>query len=62
MHETAYLNPALTIIYEDKRGPEVEHIVYHEEEGIIGFVKDLNKRTRCFTMWCILRASRRNHG
>ena len=43
MHETAYLNPALTIIYEDKRGPEVEHIVYHEEEGIIGFVKDLNK-------------------
>ena len=44
MHETAYLNPALTIIYEDKRGPEVEHIVYHEEEGIIGFVKDLNKK------------------
>ncbi len=43
MHETAYLNPALTIIYEDQRGQEVEHIVYHEEEGIIGFVKDLNK-------------------
>ena len=21
-----------------------EHIVYHEEEGIIGFVKDLNKK------------------
>lgn len=43
MHETAYLNPALTIIYEDRRGEEPEHIVYHEEEGIIGFVKDLNK-------------------
>jgi len=43
MHETAYLNPALTIIYEDRRGEETEHIVYHEEEGIIGFVKDLNK-------------------
>ena len=28
MHETAYLNPKLTIIYEDRRGEEVEHIVY----------------------------------
>ena len=43
MHETAYLNPALTIIYEDRRGTETEHIVYHEEDGIKGFVKDLNK-------------------
>ena len=38
-----YLNPKLTIIYEDKRGDETEHIEYHEPEGIIGFVKDLNK-------------------
>ena len=45
MHETAYLNPKLTIIYEDRRGEEVEHIVYHEEDGIRGFVKDLNKNT-----------------
>ena len=44
LHETAYLNPQLTIIYEDKRGEEIEHIEYHEEEGIIGFVKDLNKK------------------
>ena len=43
MHETAYLNPNLTIIYEDKRGEEVEHIEFHEPDGIIGFVKDLNK-------------------
>ncbi|MBO5657119.1 MAG: DNA topoisomerase IV subunit B, partial [Agathobacter sp.] len=43
MHETAYLNPELTIIYEDRRKEEVEHIVYHEPDGIIGFVKDLNK-------------------
>lgn len=42
MKETAYLNPNLTIIYEDRRGSEVEHIEYHEPEGIIGFVKDLN--------------------
>lgn len=42
MHETAYLNPNLTIIYEDRRGEEVEHIEYHEPEGIIGFVQDMN--------------------
>ena len=44
MHETAYLNPELTIIFEDKRGETTEHIEYHEEEGIRGFVKDLNKK------------------
>ena len=45
LHETAYLNPALTIIYEDRRLEEPEHIEFHEEEGIIGFVKDLNKKS-----------------
>ena len=43
LHETAYLNPELTIIYEDKRGPETEHSEYHEPEGIVGFIKDMNK-------------------
>ncbi|WP_343249902.1 DNA gyrase subunit B [Diplocloster hominis] len=43
LHETAYLNPKLTIIFEDRRGETVEHIEYHEEDGIIGFIKDLNK-------------------
>ena len=42
LHETAYLNPKLTIIYEDRRKPEVEHIEFHEPDGIVGFVKDLN--------------------
>ena len=42
LHETAYLNPNLTIIFEDRRGAEVEHVEYHEKEGIIGFVKALN--------------------
>ena len=45
MHETAYLNPALTIIYEDRRGEVTEHIEYHEPDGIIGFVKDLNRKS-----------------
>ena len=43
MHETAYLNPNLTIVYEDKRDGQSEHIEYHEPEGLIGFVRDLNK-------------------
>lgn len=44
MHETAYLNPELTIIFDDKRGGETEHIVYHEPDGILGFIKDLNSK------------------
>ena len=47
LHETAYLNPNLKIIFEDRREAEVEHIEYHEEEGIVGFVKDLNKNKEC---------------
>ncbi len=44
LHETAYLNPKLTIFYEDRRGEETERQTFHEEEGIVGFVKDLNKK------------------
>ena len=44
MHETAYLNPSLTIIFEDRRGSEVEHIVYHEPDGILGFIRELNSK------------------
>ena len=44
MHETAYLNPELTIIFEDLRGEEKEKIVYHEPEGILGFIRDLNSK------------------
>ena len=43
LHETAYLNPALTIIFEDRRHAEVDHEEFHEPDGILGFVKDLNK-------------------
>jgi DNA gyrase subunit B len=43
LHETAYLNPKLTIHFEDRRKEEPEIIDYSEPEGIKGFVKDLNK-------------------
>ena len=44
LHETAYLNPELTITFEDKRLDEPERVVYHEPEGITGFIRDLNKK------------------
>ena len=44
LHETAYLNPNLKIVFDDKRDGSVEHIVYHEPEGIIGFIQDLNRK------------------
>ena len=43
LHETAYLNPGLTIVFEDKRKDETEHLEFHEPDGIIGFIKDMNK-------------------
>ena len=43
LHETAYLNPNLTIIFKDMRGEEVEEVIFHEPKGIVGFVDELNK-------------------
>ena len=43
LHETAYLNPELTIHFEDRRGDEVQIEDFHEPDGIIGFIRDLNK-------------------
>ena len=43
LHETAYLNPELTIYYEDRRGEETEQITYSEPDGITGFVRELNQ-------------------
>ena len=45
LHETAYLNPNLMIIYEDKRGEEPEYLEFHEPDGIVGYVKDLNRKS-----------------
>lgn len=49
LHETAYLNPALTIHFEDCRGTEPEILDYHEPEGIVGFIKDMNKSCEAVT-------------
>lgn len=43
LHETAYLNPELTIFFEDRRGDKAEKEEYHEPEGIVGYIRDLNR-------------------
>ena len=43
IHETAYLNPGLTITYSNKRQGEEETIIYSEPEGIVAYVKKLNE-------------------
>lgn len=42
LHETAYLNPGLSIYYENRREGEAESEVFHEPEGLIAYVRALN--------------------
>ena len=42
LHETAYLNPDLTISFENRRFNEEETIVYHEPDGLIAYINELN--------------------
>ena len=49
MHETAYLNPALVIEYTDKRKEPAEEITFHEPDGIVGFIRALNKSKETIT-------------
>ena len=43
LHETAYLNPELTIVFENKRVGEEEIVTFHEADGIKAFISDMNK-------------------
>ncbi len=49
LHETTYLNPKLTIVYEDKRPGTEDKQIYHEPDGIAGFVRELNKSDETVT-------------
>ena len=40
LHETAYLNPNLTIIFHNKRD-DFDEITFHEPDGLIGYIRDL---------------------
>ena len=49
MHETTYLNPGLTIHFEDKRSGSEEKITYSEPDGIKAYVKELNNGKEAVT-------------
>lgn len=55
LHETAYLNPGLTIYFEDKRQGSEETIEYNEPDGIKAYVKDLNEGKETVTDIVILK-------
>lgn len=44
LHETAYLNSELRILFEDRRSEEPEVVEFYEPNGILGFVADLNEK------------------
>jgi len=49
LHETAYLNPLLTIHYADKRNALIEEETFHEPDGLIGFIKAMNENKEAIT-------------
>ncbi len=42
LHETAYLNPGLYIYYRNHRENEFEELLYHEPEGLLAYVREIN--------------------
>ncbi len=47
LHQTAYLNPNLTISFTNERSGEEESLVYHEPEGISGYIRELDEGKEC---------------
>jgi DNA gyrase subunit B len=42
LKELSYLNKGLTIEFYDYTGDEIQHEVFHQEDGIIGFIREIN--------------------
>ncbi len=49
LHETTYLNPGLTIIFRDNRGEEPAETIFHEPDGLVGFLREMNKNSEALT-------------
>jgi len=60
LHETAYLNPGLTIHFEDRRKDEVEKQTFHEPDGIAGYIKDMNKTSESISDVIFFKGSSEN--
>ncbi|MCR4908956.1 MAG: DNA gyrase subunit B [Lachnospiraceae bacterium] len=49
LHETAYLNPSLTIHFKDLRGSEPDIQDFHEPDGLVGFIREMNSAKEALT-------------
>ena len=49
LHETAYLNPGLEIVFHNRRHGEEEDCVYHEPEGLSAYIRELNAGKEALT-------------
>ena len=58
LQETAYLNPELTIYFNDFTDKNNKEIVYHEPEGLLGFLKALNKDKGALTKEIYIKATK----
>lgn len=47
IQESAFLNKGLEIIFENEKNKE--KLIYKEDEGILGYIKELNKDNNCLT-------------
>ena len=43
LHETAYLNPGLTLLFRNNRHGEEETVIYMEPDGLAAYIKELNE-------------------
>ena len=43
LHETAYLNQGLTLVFRSHKKGAVETVTYHEPDGLRAYINDLNK-------------------
>lgn len=44
LHETVYLNPGLTIVFQDLRdGKAQEPVIYHEPDGLTQYIREMNR-------------------
>ena len=59
LHETAFLNPGLTIHFENRRD-EKEPEVFHEPEGLAGYIKKLNQGKETVTEVVYVRGREEN--
>jgi len=60
LHETAYLNPGLTLTFHNNRANEEKTVIYHEPDGLKAYMDELNKGKEALTECIILKGKSEN--